>query len=276
VKHRIRIAPLEEVTEDISALDRGSKVHAILKDFYEQWKGPVTLVDREKAQELLASLAQAEYGREADTFRNRREHDFFLTTMSERFLDAETAVGRTAFRPVRLEWKIESFQLTLDDGVVVELDGKIDRIDADQDGNFVVIDYKTGKYPVAREKLEQEIFQLPVYALMALTASPGSVAPLKKSVGLAYYDLSGRTSEHARDMVLYDKDALPEQPASKPKASPKTPDELRAILEQSMADAKRAIEGIRAGNFPSTPRDENRCRFCANEVLCDRGDGDEG
>jgi len=275
VKHRIKITPLEDVTEDLSALDRGSKVHGILKDFYDQWKGPVTASTREKARELLASLARAEYRREADTFRNRREHAFFLHTTAERFLDAETAVGMTAFRPLRLEWKIESFTLTLADGAVVELHGKIDRIDADQDGNFVVIDYKTGSYPEAREKLEQDIFQLPVYAVMALAAPPDSGTPLRKAVGLAYYDLSGRTAEHCRDMVLYDKDALPDQPASKPKASPKSPDDLAAILAMSIAGAKRAAEGIRSGNFPAVPRDPKRCRFCVNDVLCGRGPEDE-
>ena len=276
VKHRIRIAPLEEVTEDISALVRGSKVHAILKDFCEQWKGLVTAGDREKTRELLASLARAEYSREADTFRNRREYSFFLNTMAERFLDAETALGRTAFRPVRLEWKIESFKLTVADGTEIELHGKIDRIDADKDGNFVVIDYKTGKYPEARDKLEQEIFQLPVYAVMALAAAPGSGAFLRKAVGLAYYDLSGRTAAHARDMVLYDKNALSEQPASKPNASKKSPDDLAAILNLSIADAKKAIEGIRAGSFSAAPRDPKACRFCVNEVLCGRGSEDEG
>lgn len=274
VKHRIRIAPLEEVTEDISALDRGSKVHRILKDFREQWKAPVTAADREKARELLASLARAEYGGEADTFRNRREREFFLNTMAERFLDAEQELG-TAFRPVRLEWKIEAFDLRLSDGTVVELNGKIDRIDADQDGNFVVIDYKTGSYPAAREKLEQEIFQLPVYAHMALATPPAGGAPLRKAVGLAYYDLSGRTADHARDMVLYDKEALKDQSASKPVASAKSPDDLAAILEQSMNSAKRAAEGIRAGNFFAAPRDPKNCRFCVNEVLCGRTGEDE-
>jgi hypothetical protein len=76
-------------------------------------------------------------------------------------------------------------------------------------------------------------------------------------------------------MVLYDKDALSEQPASKPNASKKSPDDLAAILNLSIADAKKAIEGIRANSFSAEPRDPKACRFCVNEVLCGRRSEDE-
>ena len=98
---------------------------------------------------------------------------------------------------------------------------------------------------------------------------------LTKAVGLAYYDLSGLTAEHCRDMVLYDSGALPEQPASKPKSSRKSADDLAAILELSVAKARQAIEGIRAGRFPAEPRDATRCRTCVNDVLCGRMEEDE-
>lgn len=268
VKHLLRISPLEEVSEDISALDRGSKAHAVLRRFYEEWKGPVAAGDREKARELLTALADREFDAEADTFRNRREKDLFVTVMAERFLDAEEEFWRQGFRPAYLEKKIESFTLTLTGGARVELHGKIDRIDADGQGNFIIVDYKTGGYPLPVMTAEQEIFQLPVYAVMARRSLADKDPGLKRTVGLAYYDLSGKNKGATRDMVLYNKEALGDQPSTKPKASPKSAADFEAILTQSMDSARRAVEGILAGKFPSTPRDENKCRYCTNEMMC--------
>ena len=268
VKHLLRISPLEEVSEDISALDRGSKAHAILRRFYEEWKGPVTAGNRDKAKELLASLARAEFDDEADTFRNRREKDLFVTIMAERFLDAEEEFWTQGFRPAYLEQKIESFSLTLTDGSSVELHGKIDRIDVDEHGNFIIVDYKSGVYPLPVMTIEQEIFQLPVYAVMARRVLGDSSPGLKRTVGLAYYDLSGKNKGPTRDLVLYDKEALEDQPSTKPKASPKSAEEFEAILTMSIDSARRAIEGIRSGHFFAEPRDKKNCRYCPNEMMC--------
>ena len=272
VKRLLRISPLEEVSEDISALDRGSKAHAILRRFYEEWKGPVTAGDRDKAKELLAAFADREFGHEADTFRNRREKDLFVTVMAERFLDAEEVFWRQSFRPAYLEKKIESFKLALTDGTIVEIHGKIDRIDVDDNGNFIIVDYKTGGYPLPLMTAEQEIFQLPVYAVMARQTLTDKDPVLRRSIGLAYYDLAGKNKGPTRDVVLYDKEALVDQPSTKPKASQKSAEEFEAILTMSIDSARRAVEGIVAGNFPSTPLDENRCRNCPNEMMCGEQD----
>jgi ATP-dependent helicase/DNAse subunit B len=275
VKHRLNIAPLEEVSEDISALDRGSKVHSILRRFYEEWKGPVTAADRERGRELLASIAEGEFGREADTFRNRREKELFVAVMAERFLNAEEAFWKQGFRPMYLEQKIESFTLTLSDGTVVELHGKIDRIDVDENGYFIVVDYKTGNYPVPVKGMEQKIFQLPVYAVMARQAIAGAGPALKVPIGLAYYGLKGGTGAGARDVVLYNRDVRNDHPAAKPQTSPKSTEEFEAILAHSMDKARQAIEGIRAGLFPNLPLNTDRCRYCPNDMLCDTKDQDE-
>jgi ATP-dependent helicase/nuclease subunit B len=271
VKHVLRLRPLEEVSEDISPLDRGSTVHAILHSFYKEWDRPVTACDRNDAQALLQKLAAVAYdpARVADTFRNRRDQQLFLSVIAERFLDAEEMFWQQGMRPAYLEHKIEAYKLTLSDGSEVELNAKIDRIDVDEQGNFIVVDYKTGKYPTPKKTGDQEIFQLPVYAVMAQQALSAGEVRLRQPIGLAYYDLMGKHKGLARDVVLFNKDLGLDQPAIKPQSSPKSTEDFETILKQSMDKARKAIEGIRAGDFTSEPQDESKCRYCPNAVMCE-------
>jgi inactivated superfamily I helicase/RecB family exonuclease len=262
------ILPLEEVTEDLSLMGRGSTVHAILKDFYRAWDRPVTRERIEDARAVLQRLADSAFDAQADTFRNRREKALFLTVMAERFLDAEIRFWNQGMRPVFLEQKIEGYPLSLSDGREVELSAVVDRIDMDGEGNFIIVDYKTGKYPDPKEGTDQEIFQLPVYAVMAMSGLAGKEPGLKKAIGLAYYDLSGRTRGGARDLVLFNRDARDDHPCAKPKASPKTEAEFEDILAKSMDKARRAVESILAGRFPEAPLHADWCRHCPNEMLC--------
>ncbi len=107
------LEPLEEATEDISPLDRGSKVHAILRNFYLAWSTPVTRENRDEARALLKKLADSAFAEEADTFRNRREKELFLTVMAERFLDGEEEFWKQGMHPAYLEQKIDRFPLVL-------------------------------------------------------------------------------------------------------------------------------------------------------------------
>ncbi len=267
VANVLEIAPLEEVTEDLSPLDRGSKVHSILRNFYLSWDRQITADDRGEAAALLRQLAESAFSVDADTFRNRREKDLFMAVMAERFLDAELLFWKQGMRPSYLEQKIEGFRLSLSDGTEVELTAKIDRIDVDRDGNFIIVDYKTGQYPQPRNGVDQEIFQLPVYAVMARSLA-GQGPMLKRAVGLAYYDLAGRVGRTARDVVLYDRDSIADQSATKPQSSAKSAADFEQVLAASMDKARRAIEGILRGEYPMTPKEENRCRYCSNEMMC--------
>lgn len=269
VKYVLGIRPLEEPTEDISPMDRGSKVHAILRNFYLSWTRPVTRDARDEARALLRKLADAAFDKEADTFRNRRDKELFLTVMAERFLDAEEEFWKQGFRPAYLEQKIERYPLLLSNGEEVELSARIDRIDVDENGNFIIVDYKTGKYPLPKMNVDQDIFQLPVYAVMTQQSLSGKGPALKKPIGLAYYDLVGKTGAGGRDVVLFNREAWNDHPSSKPNASPKSAGEFDTILKQGMDKARKAIEAILAGDFPTTPQDENKCRYCPNEMMCD-------
>jgi ATP-dependent helicase/DNAse subunit B len=269
------IEPLEEVTGDLTPMDRGSKVHSILRNFYLSWNRPVTGETRDEALALLRKLANSAFDKEADTFRNRRDKELFASVMAERFLDAEEEFWKQGMKPLCLEQKIDHYCIVLSNGEEVELSAKIDRIDADENGNFIVVDYKTGSYPSPKMNLEQDIFQLPVYAVMAMHALAGEAGtqrsvPLRTPIGLAYYDLAGKTGGNARDVVLYNKEARNDHPTAKPKASPKDAAEFEAILKQSMDKARKAVENILAGDFTAKPRDENKCRYCPNEMICER------
>ncbi len=269
------IEPLEELSEDISPMDRGSKVHSILRNFYLSWNRSVTRDTRDEARALLRKLADSAFDKEADTFRNRRDKELFTGVMAERFLDAEEAFWRQGMKPACLEKKIERYRIVLSNGEAVELSARIDRIDMDENGNFIVVDYKTGSYPPPKMDLEQDIFQLPVYAVMAMHALSGEggspcAVTLRKPIGVAYYDLAGKTGGGARDVVLFNREARNDHPMAKPKTSPKSEEEFEAILKQSMDKARKAVEGILAGDFSARPRDENKCRYCPNEMMCEK------
>jgi ATP-dependent helicase/nuclease subunit B len=190
------------------------------------------------------------------------------SVMAERFLDGEEEFWKQGMNPAYLKQKIDRFPLVLSNGEKIELSAKIDRIDVDKNGNFMIVDYKTGKYPLPKMNTDQDIFQLPVYAVMAQSALKGSGPKLTKPIGLVYYDLAGKTDGGARDVVLYNKEERDDHPSSKPKASSKSAEEFEVILKQSMVKTRKAIEGILAGDFSSTPQDENRCRYWPIDMMC--------
>jgi len=270
VTHVLGIEPIEEVSEDISLLSRGSKIHAILRNFYLSWNKAITRDNREEAHAFLEKLAVSAFAREADTFRNQRERELFLSVMAERFLDAELEFWKQGMKPQYLEQTIGRHRLALPNNDEVILTAKIDRIDADEQGNFIIVDYKTGGYPQPKMNRDQEIFQLPVYAVMARSTLSDKAPALRKAIGLAYYDLAGKFGAGARDVVLFDRDARDDHPSTKPKASPKPTEEFEAILMESMEKARKAIMGILTGDFASRPQDENTCRSCPNEIMCEK------
>ncbi len=70
--------------------------------------------------------------------------------------------------------------------------------------------------------------------------------------------------------MLFNKETRDDHPSSKPKASSKSAEEFETILQQSLAKARKAIEGILAGAFTSKPQDQNRCRYCPLDMMCEK------
>jgi inactivated superfamily I helicase len=117
----------------------------------------------------------------------------------------------------------------------MELTGQIDRIDAQENGLYV-LDYKSGKYPSYSSKTVEKAtdFQLEFYYLLAST--------LGKVTGCGYYDLS---AGKVIDEIFLD--------------------EKLELLQTHLL----ALQEQKSFDFYKT-EDENKCKFCEFSILCGR------
>jgi RecB family exonuclease len=127
------------------------------------------------------------------------------------------------------------FRVKLDDVIVT---GRMDRVD-DQDGEIVLIDYKTTDLddPEKGDAEAKESLQLSVYAL-------------------AYRELTGRTPHRVELRYVLTGDV-----------GRAGPDEKR--LERMRAKIAAIAASIRAGDFEARPSERN-CSICACRPICSR------
>ncbi len=124
-------------------------------------------------------------------------------------------------------------------GHSVKLRGRIDRIDTDKKGNFILIDYKTGKYRL-KDKTKTDV-QHALYPILLRKAFKDRLNI--NSISAGYYYCTSR-GEFER---LYFKD------------------EENKIREDFENLAYGLFEIIKAGNFPLN---KNSCEYCDFENVC--------
>ncbi len=270
-----------DIIAEISALERGSLVHAILERFIAETLpgqphapsspgAPWTAADRNRlhahadvcfdewerrgltGRPILWAIEKERIGVDLDRFlsedsANRAER---ATTPHA----VELAIGFDAadvdsVPPARFE---------LDDGRVVAFRGFADRIDTRGDGSPVVIDYKTGGSKLDNKKAQTRLgedpvaggtkLQLGVYAQAAMQAfdRPRAAAHYFYVSQKGNFDIAGYefTSAHRRRFV----------------------DALTVI-----------VDGIGAGVFPPNPgpwstfgNTNTNCRYCDFDAICTR------
>lgn len=161
--HVLRIEPLE-VPEDalqITALDRGNLVHAVLEAFVEEIfaeervPDPVTAWpdgDRRRLAEIAADACD-DYHRRGLTGRAifwQRDRRRILEDLDRFLVEDDRHRRATGTRPVAAELPFgylgaPPVLFPLADGRTVPVRGKADRVDQGDDGTLHVVDYKTGK-----------------------------------------------------------------------------------------------------------------------------------
>ena len=186
----VQVTPERQHT--INPLDLGSLVHDVLEKFVQNALGkkgaPATWTEADRAW-LLAYVeqvcddfhARGLTGREVFWKRDRAA----IIRDLDQFLDEDHRQRRergAAVRPIACEHEFglggahPPVEFSLDDGRVVAMRGKIDRVDRASDGSLVVVDYKTGRTTAFAGLSAEEPtvrgtkLQLPVYAAAARAA----------------------------------------------------------------------------------------------------------
>lgn len=232
-RHLLRLNDLDDVTEALEKRDFGELVHRVLHRFHDRFR--VTLDHpRDALEAALHSITDDVFGRVAEfdylahawAARWRKRIPSYLDFQRER----ETAGWRWAEGEASREFAID-----LDDGSVVTLFGRLDRVDVlDATGDRGVLDYKTQ----ARARLEGRLaddVQLTSYALLEPGATAAAFVAVDDDVRLVPLEGDVRaaaTAEHAR---------------------------LRSVLSRVRADAPLAANGVEAA-----------CAHCEMRGLCRR------
>jgi ATP-dependent helicase/nuclease subunit B len=181
-----------------------------------------------------------------------------LSLVAKRFIQFEKEwqvkfpATRTIDREKKWSFKVGEFSVT----------GKIDRVDGDGEGNFVVLDYKSGVSSAYNHSqwYENNKLQLLFY-IWALEKELGD----GEVVGAFYYVF--KNMERSRGLGVREKgqSLFPVEGRSGALTDTETKKKLIMDLENTMAEV---MENIQQGLFPPKPRDEDICKPCRWKKLC--------
>ena len=166
-RHVLRLNERDEVSEEMEKRDYGELVHAILARFHQTCPD-VSAMAASESESALHSATD-------EVFRERLANNYTALAWKmrwERMIPAYLAWQQRweagGWHFAGAEKKFEH-AIPLTNGAIVQLHGRIDRIDRRHDGTLAVLDYKTQKKSVLANKLAApgEDVQLPVYALLA-------------------------------------------------------------------------------------------------------------
>lgn len=268
----LRIEERDEPRDElqITPIDKGSLIHAILDQFFSQteaqptpgtrWsKDERTRLEAIATEQLNEAHRQGLTGRELLWRRDRRrilnDLQTFLDRDEEHRAQNHTKQVASELAFGRLPDSQAQVDIALADGSTLPLRGIIDRVDRSTTGDrYIVIDYKTGlEFPRARELNNDPLvggrfLQLPVYAHAARRVFG---LDQTDSVGSAYWYITER-GDFAYNPVEWNE----------------------TQTEQFESAVNLIANDVRAGQFPANPGDVHprapgaNCARCSFDAIC--------
>lgn len=157
-----------------------------------------------------------------------------------------------AFHPAAFE---TSFTYPFED---VEIHGVIDRVDRNESGDEVLIDYKSGGLPEYKNVAAYKVMQLALYALARRHMG-------NRPASLEYVSVeNGNVSIMARDTT---RAGVYTRLRNERKYDGEAFDEFLNEAEDALG---HVLTAIKSGDFNEAPMDENVCTYCPYGDLCRR------
>ncbi|MEO0116328.1 MAG: PD-(D/E)XK nuclease family protein [candidate division WOR-3 bacterium] len=221
----------EETKFEIEPREWGELAHRVLERLYAERKEFIPLEEIPKRVEKILSSLLAQSG--FPPFWQDVAKKIFEKILPN-FLEMEKELREKGYYPERIEERVKG------DLLRINLYGKIDRIDKNQDNKYLILDYKTGGTDIYPGDIEKgKHLQLPLYSL------------LLRRKGLA---VSG--------FALYSFKEKKVKWLAKDEVDCQEKEELAQKFAQEVL--QEALQGI----FPAAPVDEGVCRFCLYSFLC--------
>lgn len=267
------------------AAAQGNLVHAVMERFYHALKGAghdrVTeqnlsealaiaaeafdqQVEEEQARERRGLYLRTEY--DSRTCDELRQHVFGLVERDATFLPG--------FVPTYFELELGRSAEHVLEYAGVPVRGKVDRIDVDEEGNAVIIDYKLSGlsvgYGFGRDDDLPQRIQTDIYATLVERHFDALGTPIHV-VGSVYRSYAKNTLRgvYARGVPWGSSEQLREDFDALPRSGGE--EGYEAYLTRVEAVVGSCVERLRAGDIAPAPLSSDVCEYCKAASFCPKG-----